>query len=1105
MRKICVGLLVLSACASDDLLTAETTFDLQKPPSASYHLPTTQTVFDLQNPPSDAVFVPADYDGDGRTDLAVKGSNGVWYIDVAACSGPVITGSPELVDEAPETDCSNFVDDDLDGLINDGCPAVGAPETGCDGPYNTAFDDDNDGYIDDGCPTNPQCLGDNGFGGRWDFAYPGYGDANAVPIPADYGTLYGGPADGRADLSIRDASGMWAIDYADNGFGTWDEIRTNYGDGTTTTAYPADYDGDGRADLAVRTNDGLGAWFFDYSSDGFNGWNAPCSMCPCMAQSGGYPIYKYGSLLDTPAVGDFDGDSCADISVKNQNGAWYFDLAKNGFFGWESPCPRCPVPITGYGDYTSKPIVANYDPGYDNRADLAVMTSSGYWAIDFAADGFGTWNTWPMYYAGWGGGAGSVRVGPGHYTSATTSANLDQAVLDPYGNWYIDRAYNGYGSLDLTLSTNRILADTSRAQIDSMYISTPVPPATCGNGACTPGEGCSNCPADCGTCVPAGNFSETAIDPATLKIGVRYTANVHVIPNTWCDDGADNDSDGRPNDGCPAFGAPETDVACTDFTDNDGDLHLNDGCPIDGLSEAEEASLRVNPDLDVPPHLNVQNVGGHVVQNSVLPIVYPHYRRFAFTCTQPGSYPLGFMLSYAHQSSPLNVDYGQRVICTADHPGLYGRVTDKKTRNSLASATVTINGNSILTDANGFWHFAGLTGGPYTIQISKSGYAPAEVVNVRVAPFGSPAGTQVDTPLEAAFVLQNGITYKTYFDYSRGRSIFHVVRIDVTSAPITLGRVPLEANGSDFQRLLDVATAQGAPVMVNGIWWTGIGKNNVTVIGENRCELQQGPATLAGTRAIGYLYINGFVSAIDATQNACANGVCRPGDLECGLAEWFADPVPGRPAAPPVLIQNAWQAPMFTVRGTGTQQRATIIMTDTDFVTSTNGWKRIASVPNCPAGNVCPIYDAVSPFNVSDYSYAFQMGHFLLKSGQLMSRGIAAKLGTAFPGEHSFARTTIGTSSTETVAWIVVADGEGIDGGLGATEHQLAEFYKNVLGANNAMVIDSGESTELVVRGSTGPRRVNRLASENHAADGLAPNGDYTPSGRVFAYIKIGM
>lgn len=1025
-----------------------------------------------QNPPANAVFCPADYDGDGLMDFAVKGSNGIWYIDVAKCSEP----------DKPETACSNYIDDDLDGFVNDGCPAVGTSEVtmpgGCDAPYNTAFDDDNDGFIDDGCPTNHQCLGSDGFGGRWDFAYPGYGDDSGIPVPADYGTLYNGPADGRADLAIKDSSGMWAIDYAENGFGTFDQILYGYGF-SNAVPWPADYDGDGRADLSVRTNDGSGAWYFDYSSDGFGGWNIPCTNgCPCTVQPGaGYPIYGYGGGLDTPAIGDFNGDSCADISVKDQTGNWYFDLSGDGF-GWQPPCTGCAVPLPGYGNYNHHPIVANYDPDFDDKADLAVHTPDGYWAIDFAADGFGTWNTFPFYHAGWGSGA--AKLVPGHYTS--TSGNLDQGIKTNFGYWYLDSASTGYGNYDATLSTTPPLLDTSHAYIDGMFVTRPVVP---------PGP-------------TSGNFAETKVSPTQLKIGVRYTVNVHLNPGTACNGNNDNDGDGVSNDGCPLVGAPET--LCSDWLDNDSDGYVNDGCPAVGPGEFDEASVRVNPDLRVPTVLNVEDVGGHTVQNSALPIVYRHFRRFGFTCNQWGSYPLGFMVSGVHTSTALNADYGIGVTCTADYPGLYGWVKNKKTGAAIPFATVTVNGMPpVQADSNGLWNVPGLTGGPYRIVVTKSGFAPVEAVNVRVPPFGSPSGIQVDTALEESFVLQTGITYKTYIDYSRGRTILHTVTIDVTRAPITLGKIPLETNGTDFKLLLDVATAQNAPVMINGIWWTlpsmhpDPPANGLKVIGENRCELQHGPP-ISATRSIGYLYINGFVP-----PGFCAGGVCRPSELECSMGEMYADPQPGRPPGPPVLIQNAWQTPMFGVKGTGTQRRANIIMTDTDFLTSNNGWKRVASIPNCPPGFTCPIYDAARPSNQSDYLYAFQMGHVLLRNGSVIARGVLARIGTAFPGEFAFSRTTIGTNATGTRAWLVLADGEGIDGGNGGTPHQLGEFYRDILQASDAMIIDSGESTELVLRGTGGPRRVNTLSSENHAADGVAPDGDYVPSGRVFSYIKVGM
>jgi hypothetical protein len=52
--------------------------------------------------------------------------------------------------DAAETACADAIDNDLDGLINDGCPANGTAETGA--ACANALDDDNDGLVNDGCP-----------------------------------------------------------------------------------------------------------------------------------------------------------------------------------------------------------------------------------------------------------------------------------------------------------------------------------------------------------------------------------------------------------------------------------------------------------------------------------------------------------------------------------------------------------------------------------------------------------------------------------------------------------------------------------------------------------------------------------------------------------------------------------------------------------------------------------------------------------------------------------------------------------------------------------------------------------------------------------------
>jgi len=72
--------------------------------------------------------------------------------DPASCPQTDSPGDPGhyTTPDAAETSCADAIDDDLDGLVNDGCPANGAAETGAE--CSNAIDDDGDGAINDGCP-----------------------------------------------------------------------------------------------------------------------------------------------------------------------------------------------------------------------------------------------------------------------------------------------------------------------------------------------------------------------------------------------------------------------------------------------------------------------------------------------------------------------------------------------------------------------------------------------------------------------------------------------------------------------------------------------------------------------------------------------------------------------------------------------------------------------------------------------------------------------------------------------------------------------------------------------------------------------------------------
>jgi hypothetical protein len=108
--------------------------------------------------------------------------------------------------------------------------------------------------------------------------------------------------------------------------------------------------------------------------------------------------------------------------------------------------------------------------------------------------------------------------------------------------------------------------------------------------------------------------------------------------------------------------------------------------------------------------------------------------------------------------------------------------------------------------------------------------------------------------------------------------------------------------------------------------------------------------------------------------------------------------------------------------------------------------------------------------------------------------------------DFAFARTAIGIGPTGRL-FLVVADGEGVMGGNGATGNQLAHFFRDVLQATSAMGLDSGLSTEIILKGASGPRRVNTLTGED-AAIQINPYREVLPElpgtfGSVANYLMV--
>jgi aldose sugar dehydrogenase len=212
--------------------------------------------------------VPGDFDGDGVTDTAVYDTtNGNWFIDQSTAGFRIHPsfGGPGYIP----------VPGDYDG----------------DGKTDVAVYEESTGHW--------FFVGSTlGFGNHLAFGGPGF-----IPVPEDY------DGDGQTDTAVYDtATGHWFINQSSAGF----RVHPSFG-GPGFLPVPGDYDGDGRSDPGVYQTS-TGNWFFVGSTSGFG------------------QHLSFGGSGFVPVPADYDGDGQTDTAVYEQiTGNWFIDQTTAGF------------------------------------------------------------------------------------------------------------------------------------------------------------------------------------------------------------------------------------------------------------------------------------------------------------------------------------------------------------------------------------------------------------------------------------------------------------------------------------------------------------------------------------------------------------------------------------------------------------------------------------------------------------------------------------------------------------------------------------------------------------------------------------------------------